>query len=193
MDFRPRWPVLVMKRSARGVQSAPNLGYSRIPSVSRAISAICHRLDEHPLQVEFVGGNTRWRFVEDDYDSDADSSRKSRFSPPKASSRACLHEVTIAGGWGQKSEREKRLEKLAEKLGYRPGMPRQKGAESVNIAFFFWHGGWCWCCQDKCHIKIINKRATKSDIHVRPWSVSWFGMPQVLKQFTTAFCWSFLL
>ena len=65
MALHPRWSLVVtMKRNmARsGTQSAPNLGYSRIPSVSRAISAICRRQDS-PLQVEFVGGSTRWRFV----------------------------------------------------------------------------------------------------------------------------------
>eukprot|EP00435_Cladocopium_sp_Y103_P010815 s3770_g2.t2 len=48
---------------------------------------------------------------------------------------ACLHEVTIAGGWGQKSEREKRMEKLTSKLGYRPGLPRQRGGESRLDSF----------------------------------------------------------
>ena len=120
-----------MAHSALGTQSAPNLGYSRIPSVSRAISAICHRRQDSPLQVEFVGGSTRWRFVEDDLnESEADSQpRTRRVRQPKASasSQACLHEVTIAAGWGQKSERDKRMEKLTSKLGYRPGLPRQRG------------------------------------------------------------------
>ena len=122
-----------MKRNmARsGTQSAPNLGYSRIPSVSRAISAICRRQDS-PLQVEFVGGSTRWRFVEDEFnESESEFQPKTRrvraSKASKASSQACMHEVTIAAGWGQKSEREKRMEKLTSKLGYRPGLPRQRG------------------------------------------------------------------
>lgn len=118
-----------------GTQSAPHLG-SRIPSVSRAISAICQRQSGAPgLQVEFVGGTTRWRFVEEeDWIVEAlEPSKSSRFGPSKASSQACLHEVTIAGGWGQKSEREKRLEKLTSKLGYLPGMPRHKGGGTTKI------------------------------------------------------------
>lgn len=135
-----------MKRSnmarALGTQSAPNLGYSRIPSVSRAISAICHRHRDSPLQVEFVGGSTRWRFVEDDFnESESDSQPKTRRVRPsntsasRSSSQACLHEVTIAAGWGQKSEREKRMEKLTSKLGYTPGLPRQRGGESRLDSF----------------------------------------------------------
>ena len=139
MGLHPRWTLVVtMKRSnmarALGTQSAPNLGHSRIPSVSRAISAICHRRRDSPLQVEFVGGSTRWRFVEDDFnESESDSQPKTRRVRPsntsasRSSSQACLHEVTIAAGWGQKSEREKRMEKLTSKLGYTPGLPRQRG------------------------------------------------------------------
>eukprot|EP00437_Effrenium_voratum_P069022 CAMPEP_0181497590 /NCGR_PEP_ID=MMETSP1110-20121109/53617_1 /TAXON_ID=174948 /ORGANISM="Symbiodinium sp., Strain CCMP421" /LENGTH=133 /DNA_ID=CAMNT_0023625541 /DNA_START=11 /DNA_END=409 /DNA_ORIENTATION=+ len=90
---------------------------SRIPSVSRAISAICQRRPEQPLQVEFVGGRSRWRFVEE---------APLRNERVKASSQPSLHHVTIAGGWGERSDRERRLAKLASKLGYYPGLPRQK-------------------------------------------------------------------
>ena len=101
---------------------------SRIPSVSRAISAICQRRPEQPLQVEFVGGRSRWRFVEE---------APLRNERVKASSQPSLHHVTIAGGWGERSDRERRLAKLASKLGYYPGLPRQLGGakHGLNTTF----------------------------------------------------------
>ncbi len=137
-DLHLRWRGFGDKmHQTRKSQSAPNLclsGYSRIPSVSRAIPLACRSVDGNSqLQVEFIGGTARWRFVEDEDEVDeVAKSQKKRSkqvacSYARPSSKACLHEVTIAGGWGQKSEREKRLEKLASKLGYLPGMPRLKG------------------------------------------------------------------
>eukprot|EP00434_Breviolum_minutum_P009117 symbB.v1.2.008031.t1/scaffold490.1/size198488/2 len=126
----------------RKTQSAPNLsGYSRIPSVSRAIPFACRgrSVDANSqLQVEFIGGTARWRFVEDEDEvpkSQKKHSKQVACSYARPSSKPCLHEVTIAGGWGQKSAREKRLEKLASKLGYLPGMPRMKGGESRLDSF----------------------------------------------------------
>ena len=111
---------------------------SRIPAVSRAITAMCQPSPVVPLQVEFVGGASRWRFIEpEDFEADEAESQavpgNRRFK--KASSQPCLHEVTIAGGWGEKTERERRLTKLASKLGYLPGMPRQKAAKSRLDSF----------------------------------------------------------
>ena len=127
----------------RKTQSAPNLsGYSRIPSVSRAIPFACRgrSVDANSqLQVEFIGGTARWRFVEDEDEvpkSQKKHSKQVACSYARPSSKPCLHEVTIAGGWGQKSAREKRLEKLASKLGYLPGMPRMKGRLVVVLVRF---------------------------------------------------------
>ena len=44
----------------------------------------------------------------------------------KAASQPCLHEVTVAAGWGETSEAEQRLARLALKLGYMPGQKRSK-------------------------------------------------------------------
>ena len=82
---------------------------------------------------------SRWRFVEDEDEvpkSQKKHSKQVACSYARPSSKPCLHEVTIAGGWGQKSAREKRLEKLASKLGYLPGMPRMKGRLVVVLVRF---------------------------------------------------------
>ncbi|CAK9105429.1 unnamed protein product [Durusdinium trenchii] len=118
-------------------QTAP-ASSSRVPAVSRAIHALSARggarLQETTLQVEFVGGPARWRFVEEEPCEEVELEvRASRF--PKASSQPCLHEVTIAGGWGERSERERRLTKLASKLGYIPGLPRQRVGKSRLDSF----------------------------------------------------------
>ena len=137
------WPRRRAMNQTRKTQSAPNLsGYSRIPSVSRAIPFACRgrSVDANSqLQVEFIGGTARWRFVEDEDEvpkSQKKHSKQVACSYARPSSKPCLHEVTIAGGWGQKSEREKRLEKLASKLGYLPGMPRMKGRLVVVLVRF---------------------------------------------------------
>mmetsp|Transcript_24718 Transcript_24718/g.50832 ORF Transcript_24718/g.50832 Transcript_24718/m.50832 type:complete len:240 (+) Transcript_24718:88-807(+) len=109
---------------------------SRIPSVSRAVSAICNRRPESPCMVEFVGGPMRWRFVEEDFLEPESPARRQvpKMQSHQSRSQPNLHDVTIAAGWGEKSERERRLAKLVSKLGYCPGLPR-RGFESRLSSF----------------------------------------------------------
>ena len=84
----------------------------------------------------------RWRFVEEDFLLDepdvtpVSTARRQVPKVPKMQSRSQpnLHDVTVAAGWGEKSERERRLAKLVSKLGYCPGLPR-KGFESRLSSF----------------------------------------------------------
>ena len=109
---------------------------SRIPSVSRAVSAICNRRPESPCMVEFVGGKMRWRFVEEDFLEPESPARRQvpKMQSHQSRSQPNLHDVTIAAGWGEKSEKERRLAKLVSKLGYCPGLPR-RGFESRLSSF----------------------------------------------------------
>ena len=84
--------------------------------------------------VEFVGGPMRWRFVEEDFLDEPESPARRQMPKMQSRSQPNLHDVTIAAGWGAKSERERRLAKLVSKLGYCPGLPR-RGFESRLSSF----------------------------------------------------------
>mmetsp|Transcript_66983 Transcript_66983/g.157944 ORF Transcript_66983/g.157944 Transcript_66983/m.157944 type:complete len:199 (+) Transcript_66983:101-697(+) len=114
-----------MSRTAKGPRPEAS---SRIPQVSRAVSAICHRLPEPTCMVEFVGGPERWRFVEEF------EQPPRRVPKMQSRSQPNLHAVTVAAGWGEKSDRERKLAKLVSKLGYCPGLPR-RGFESKLSSF----------------------------------------------------------
>mmetsp|Transcript_9638 Transcript_9638/g.17320 ORF Transcript_9638/g.17320 Transcript_9638/m.17320 type:complete len:324 (-) Transcript_9638:80-1051(-) len=107
---------------------------SRLPSVSRALSTFSTHpyAKEQSFAVEYVGGAQRWRLVETA--PMPEEPRRARLSKPL--SQPNLHAVTLAGGWGTKSKRDKRIAKTITHLGYCPGLPRRRAMNESRLGSF---------------------------------------------------------
>eukprot|EP00931_Biecheleriopsis_adriatica_P032710 TRINITY_DN19052_c0_g1_i2.p1 TRINITY_DN19052_c0_g1~~TRINITY_DN19052_c0_g1_i2.p1 ORF type:complete len:233 (-),score=38.20 TRINITY_DN19052_c0_g1_i2:103-801(-) len=111
---------------------------SRLPSVSRAMSSMLSRSNQsqESLAAEFVGGPMRWRFIEDDPlmedESEAEHVHRREMAqkPWRPANQPYMHEMTLAAGWGEQSKRQKKIKKTITRLGYCPGLPRQKSWEN---------------------------------------------------------------